>query len=182
MSSTRNEGSPSAEQALDELGRLTRGTHDTQSLLQTVVDVAKRVMPGDPETSVTVVIKRFPVTVVQTGGLALDCDEIQYGHGHGPCLHSATSGELTEIADTRTETRWRDFMERAAERGALSSLSVPLPLSEEGTSAAMNIYARRANAFDEESRSVATRFAPYAAVAVTNMQAYQNARQLADAL
>jgi hypothetical protein len=47
--------------------------------------------------------------------------------------------------------------------------------------AALNIYARRPNAFDEGSRSVATRFAPLAATAVSNMQAFQNARKVAEA-
>ncbi|MCW2537338.1 MAG: Response regulator with antiterminator output domain, partial [Modestobacter sp.] len=39
-----------------------------------------------------------PSTAVHTGQLALDLDESQYGRGHGPCLHAATSGELVEIA------------------------------------------------------------------------------------
>ena len=41
------------------------------------------------------------------------------------------------------------------------------------------IYARRPDAFDEASRSVATRFAPYAAVAAGNLYAYQSARDMA---
>ncbi len=47
--------------------------------------------------------------------------------------------------------------------GALSSLSVPLPITE-GIAGAINVYARKPHAFDEDSRSVATRFAAYAAV------------------
>ena len=62
-------------------------------------------MPGDPETSVTLLIRNRPTTVATTGQLAVDLDESQYDRGHGPCLHAARSGELTEIADTRTETR-----------------------------------------------------------------------------
>jgi GAF domain-containing protein len=48
-------------------------------------------------------------------------------------------------------------------------------------SAALNIYARRPNAFDEETRSVATRFAPLAATAVTTMQAFKDAQKMAEA-
>jgi AmiR/NasT family two-component response regulator len=48
---------------------------------------------------------------------------------------------------------------------------------------ALNIYARRPHAFDEEKvQAAAARFAPYAAVAVANMQAYQDARNMADNL
>src|SRR5205085_5282682 len=46
----------------------------------------------------------------------------------------------------------------------------------------MNIYARRPYAIDEDSRSIATRFGPYAAVATGNLYAYQSARDLAENL
>jgi GAF domain-containing protein len=84
-----------------------------------------------------------------------------------------------EIADAQTETRWRDYVQRAIENGALASLSVPLPISE-GIDGALNIYARRPNAFDEGSRWIATRFAPYAAVAATTMYACESARDMAE--
>jgi GAF domain-containing protein len=96
-------------------------------------------------------------------------------------LHAASSGELTESADAQSETRWADYCRRAAERGALASLSVPLPVSEQ-IAGALNVYAREANAFDDSSRSTATKFAPYAAVAIANMHAYDSARNMADNL
>jgi transcriptional regulator with GAF, ATPase, and Fis domain len=70
-------------------------------------------------------------------------------------------------------------MQRAVEHGALASLSVPLPISE-GIGGALNIYARQPDVFDDDSRSVATRFAPYAAVAASNMYAYEDARDMAE--
>ncbi len=72
-------------------------------------------------------------------------------------------------------------MQRAVEHGALSSLAVPLPISE-GIAGAVNVYARKPNAFDEDSRSVATRFAGYAAVVAANMYAYEEARDLVEHL
>jgi GAF domain-containing protein len=168
-----------ADQALDQLGRLLVREHSTEGALQKVADSAKQVLPGHPETSVSVVFQEFPTTVIYTDQLAVACDESQYAHGDGPCLHAANSGQLTEVADAQAETRWRDYAQEAAQRGALSSLSVPLPIREKGVSAALNIYARKPNAFDEESRSVATRFAPLAAMAVTEMQAYKDAQKLA---
>jgi GAF domain-containing protein len=178
MSSTHNKGGASAQQALDQLGRLTLRTHDMQSLLQTVANLARSVMPGDPEASVTLLVNDKATTAVYTGQLALDCDESQYGHGYGPCLHAASTGELVEIADARADPRWRDYLDRAVERGALGSLSVPLPISE-GVTGALNLYAREPHAFNEDSRSAALRFAPYAAVSVSNMHAYQDARDMA---
>jgi GAF domain-containing protein len=153
-----------------------------KDLLQTIADLAKIVMPGATEASVTLLVNDHPTTVASTGQLATDLDETQYERGHGPCLHAARTGELTEIADTRTDSRWPDYMPRAAEHGVLSSLSVPLAIDDEQVAGALNIFARLPNAFDEASRTAASRFGPYAAVAAGNLHAYRSARENADNL
>ena len=149
-----------ATRALDELARMSLREHSMTSLLQAVADLSKQVMPTTPETSITLQDRHRQLTVVSTGQLAVDLDEEQYADDHGPCLHAASTGELTEVLDTRTDTRWTDYMKRAAEHGNLSSLSVPLVI-------------------DDDAREAATRFAPYAAVALGNMHDYQAARDLA---
>jgi len=166
--------SPAAE-ALERLGRLSLRKLTMESLLSTVAGLAKTVMPGAPETSVTLLVKDHPTTVANTGQLATDLDETQYERGHGPCLHAACTGELTEISDTRTDPRWPDYMPRAAEHGSLSSLSVPLAIDDEQVSGALNIYARQPHAFDEDSRDAATHFGRYAAVSAGNLHAYRSA-------
>jgi GAF domain-containing protein len=172
-----------ATESLELLGRLSLRELSMDSLLQTVADLAKTVMPGNPETSVTVLVKDKPTTVASTAQVAIDLDESQYERGHGPCMHAARTGELTEIADTRTDERWPDYLPRAVERGNLSSLSIPLVIDQDQqVSGALNVYAREPHAFDAESRSVATRFGPYAAVAAGNLYAYQSAREMADNL
>jgi GAF domain-containing protein len=172
-----------AVQALERLGSLSLRQVSMDDLLQTIADLAKTVMPGNPEASVTILVKDHPTTVATTGQLATDLDERQYERGHGPCLHAARTGELTEIPDTRTDRRWPDYLPRAVERGVLSSLSVPLAIEDDGqVTGALNIYARQPNAFDEDSRGAATRFGPYAAVAAGNLHAYQAARLKADNL
>ena len=173
--------SEQAARALEQLGSISLRQHSMESLLQTVADLAKSVMPGDPEASITLQDGRRRFTVVSTGPLARDLDEVQYAEHHGPCLHAASTGELTEIPDTRTEGRWPDYARRAAERGNLSSLSVPLPI-DAGVTGALNIYARAADAFDEDTREAASRFGPYAAVAVGNMLDYQAAQNTAQDL
>jgi GAF domain-containing protein len=175
-----NEGSPSVRtrDALEQLGRLSLREQSVDALLQRVVDLSKSVLPGNPEASIFVMAKDRPTTVVSTGELALRLDETQYAEGHGPCMHAATSGEVTEIPDTREETRWPDYARRAAEEGNLSSLSIPLGIDDDMVGA-LNIYAREARAFDEVSRSAATEFGPFAAVALGNVHAYSSARELA---
>ena len=183
MPTHQNSNSANAAEALERLGRLSLRDLSMEELLQTVADLTKTVMPGHTEVSVSLLVKDSPTTVASTGQLATDLDERQYNRDHGPCLHAARTGELTEIVDTRTDSRWPDYTPRAAEHGALSSLSVPLTVEEdEQVTGALNIYAREPHAFDEESRSAATKFAPYAAVAAGNLYAYRSARDMADNL
>jgi GAF domain-containing protein len=180
MADTPNPQPADPDEAMKRLGRLSLGELSMDSLRQTVAELTKTVMPGNPEASVCLLVRDRPTTVVTTGQLATDLDESQYERGHGPCLHAARSGELTEIPDTRAEDRWPDYTARAVEHGNLSSLSVPLSIDKDKqVTGALNIYARRPDAFDAASRSAATRFAPYVAVAVSNLYAYQSARDLA---
>ncbi|MFQ1000705.1 ANTAR domain-containing protein [Modestobacter sp. SSW1-42] len=167
-----------ATDALERLGRIALRDQSMATVLQTVADLAKEVLPGDPEVSISLLSNDKASTTVFTGRLAMDLDESQYGRGYGPCLHAASTGELTEIDDARTDPRWPDYGKSAWERGSGSSLSVPLPI-QEGLSGALNIYAREPHAFDDEARQAAQRFAPYAGVAVANMHAYETARDMA---
>lgn len=167
--------------ALERLGRLALREHSMESVLRTVVELAKQVLPGNPEASISLLVRGRPSTTASTGGLALDLDERQYDLGHGPCMESATTGALIEIADTASEQRWPDYCRAAVARGNGSSLSVPLPV-DQLVSGALNVYARVPHAFGVQARWAAQRFAPYASVAVANMHAYQDARTMADNL
>ncbi|MGY1694513.1 ANTAR domain-containing protein [Geodermatophilus sp. SYSU D00814] len=172
-----------AAEALEHLGRVSVQELSMESLLQSMADLTKRVMPGNPEASVTLLIEDEPRTVVDTGPLALGLDEAQYGRGDGPCLHTARHGVSVEIGDTRVDDRWPDHARYITERGVHSLLAVPLILAgEEQVTGSLNIYARTPAAFDEASRTVATGFAPYAAVAAGTVQAYRSARETADHL
>jgi GAF domain-containing protein len=170
-----------ARTAFDRLATLSLSTESLDSVLQTVADLTKQVMSAPVEASVSVLVADRPTTFVYTGQLALDLDESQYGRGYGPCLHAAARAETVEVTDTRTETRWPDYMRDAARRGALSILSIPLG-SPEQLAAGLNIYSREPAGFDGASRSAAVKFAQFAGTAAANMHAYASARDLADNL
>jgi GAF domain-containing protein len=170
-----------AQQAFERLASLSLSQESLASVLQTVADLSKQVLPGDIEASVSVLLADRPTTFVYTGQLALDLDESQYDHGYGPCLHAARTGEAVLVPDTDSERRWPDYVREARERGARSSLSIPLG-SPEQLAAGLNIYAREPDVFDDASRSTATRFARFAGAAAANMHAYASARDLSDDL
>ena len=105
MAGNENPQSANAAEALEQLGRLSLRELSMEGLLQTVADLSKTVMPGNPEASVTLLVEDRPTTAVWTGQLALDLDERQFERGHGPCLHAARTGEMTEVVDARADTR-----------------------------------------------------------------------------
>src|SRR3954454_18805974 len=96
-------------EALERLGQLSLRDLSMDSLLQSVADLTKTFMPGNPEASVLLLVKDRPTTVVSTGELATDLDETQYERAHGPCLQAARTGEISEIPDTRPDDRWPDY-------------------------------------------------------------------------
>jgi GAF domain-containing protein len=167
--------------ALETLGSLALREHSMDTLLQRVADLTTAVMPGRTEASISLVSDGRPATAVFTGPVALSCDETQYGVGDGPCLHAARTGEITEITDARTETRWPEYARIAVESGVLSSLSTPLPIHE-GIRGALNVYGFAVDSFDDACRSAAAQFVPYAAVAISNMHSYEDARLLVENL
>jgi len=166
--------------ALDELALLPLDEESPRTVLQKVVGLVARVMPGGSDVSLTVVRNEQPTTAASTGPRARALDETQYRRGYGPCVEAAIGGHVVEISDGRTESRWPDFMPTFLGAGALSSLAVPVPAAQ--LSAGLNVYASRVEAFAEEDRQTLTRFADFAAVVLTNIDALQNARELAENL
>jgi len=175
VTSPDHEHPVAVQRAFDELGRLSLAEHSLESVLDKVTELATRVLPGEPNTSLTIVRQGRPRTVAASGALALDLDETQYRLGEGPCLAAATTGRQAEILDTGAATQWPEFAARAAERGCASVLSFPLPVQEQ-TSGALNVYARGGPPADAATRDLVSRFAAYAVVPVSNMYLYESAK------
>lgn len=171
---------PRTRAALDDLGQLLLGEHTTPSVLQRIVDLVQRSMPAGAEVSITLLRDERPTTAAFTGPLADVLDESQYERGYGPCLEAALGGLLTEIADARDEHRWPDYIPVFLDNDALSALAAPVPAAH--PIAALNVYARTAQVFTDDDRAVLVQFAAHAGAALTNMDALQDARELADNL
>ncbi len=70
--------------AFTELARLPFDNTSMEAMLQRVAELAKHVIPGVAEASVTLIANDKATTAAYTGQLALDLDETQYGRGYGP--------------------------------------------------------------------------------------------------
>jgi GAF domain-containing protein len=172
---------PDPRDAFAELGRISFDNTSMEAMLQRIAELAKQVIPGVAEASVTLIANDRASTAAYTGQLARDLDETQYGHGYGPCLEAAVGEEIREITDARTEARWPEYTRVAVERGSLSSLSAPVPIRA-ALHGGLNLYALETGAFDQDARETAATFASYAAVAVHNLHLYESTRELAENL
>jgi GAF domain-containing protein len=165
-------------EAFAELGRIRLAEVDLDAVLNKIAQLAKRTVPGADEVSVTLLPDDNAHTPAFTGELALRLDERQYRHGHGPCLDAAANAVSLSVPDIDTDDRWPEWAQAAKQAGAHSSLSIALPVQEQVTGA-LNIYATKPHAFDDDAIAVAQTFAGYAAVALANAHLYQTQTTLA---
>ena len=170
---------PGPGTAFDELSQVVVGEHPMESALMRVVELARDVVPGAAEVSVTLVRGDGAATVAATGALARDLDERQYQARTGPCLEAADTGQVTACEDTASESRWPGYSGYAADSGAGSSLSVPVP-TQQHVSAALNVYGTQAHAFDEDSALLARTFASYVGLALANLHLQDTTRRFGE--
>jgi GAF domain-containing protein len=167
-----------AAAAFAELGRIKLSETDLDGVLHQVADLARRILPGADEVSITLLRERRPATAAQTGGTSLRLDELQYERGAGPCLAAAAEKITVEVPDTATDDRWDGWGAEAARAGMGSVLSLSLPIGET-VRGALNVYGAPARAFDTAAVTLAETFVRYAAVALANAHLYDTTASLA---
>jgi transcriptional regulator with GAF, ATPase, and Fis domain len=157
-------------QQFSNVARALQSHDDTGQMLAEVVASAVRLIPGVDDASISVVIDRRSVLSQHPSGpLPEQVDAIQTEVGQGPCLDSVYEHQTTRVPDMATEPRWPLFVRRAAALGAASMLAFQLYVEGDNLGA-LNLYARRPHAFDDESERVGLLFASHAAVAFANAQ------------
>lgn len=168
-------------EAFAELGRIKLDQTDLDGVLHQVAALAKRTIAGVDEASVTLIRGKKAYTAAFTGELAMTMDERQYEEGGGPCLDAAASTATLVVPDLAREKRWPHYVPAALEAGVRSSMSVGIPVHESVTGA-LNLYATKTDAFDEDALVLAQTFSGYAAVALANAHLYDATASLAQHL
>lgn len=148
-----------------DLARALQQQDDPQRALAEIVQAAVAVIPGVDEGSISVVTARRRVrSEAASGELPRLVDELQERTGQGPCLDAAYRHETVRVADMASEPRWPLFTAGALAFGAAGMLSFQLFVEGENLGA-LNLFSRRAGAFNDESEHVGLLFASHAAVA-----------------
>jgi transcriptional regulator with GAF, ATPase, and Fis domain len=167
--------------ALTELSTALTSEMDMSEILDRVVHLVQKYVPGAEQSSITLIRGTKAATAASTGPLPIALDEIQYGQGYGPCLDAGRSDAVMHIADMATEQRWPAYTPLAIQHGVRSSLSLPLPV-ENYLVGALNIYATRADAFDHDSIALGTSLAAHVSAALSVAETSQGHRLRADNL
>jgi hypothetical protein len=171
--STSDTGTADAKLLAEGLGALAReleAEDDPDALLAAIVAAAVDMVPGAEEGSISVVAARRHVTShAPTGDMPVQVDAIQEEVGQGPCLDAAYEQQTVRISNLAAEDRWPDFVARASNTGAASMLSLQLYVEGDNLGA-LNLYARTANAFTDESEQVGLLFAAHAAIAYAGVR------------
>ncbi len=131
-----------------------------------IVRRAVEVVPAADHGGITLRHKRGRTeTVATTDELVTALDSAQYALREGPCLDAAFEAGGCVVPDLRADERWPAWSEVADEHGIRSVLAIRLHSSNR-TLGALNLYAGRAGAFDDETVDTALIFASHAAEAL----------------
>jgi GAF domain-containing protein len=147
---------------------------DVEATLRGITRAAVDTVPGADECGISYVIARKQVEPrAWTSDLPKVLDALQGTLGQGPCLDAIWDNVVVRVADVSTEERWPRFASEAAARGVGSLLCFQL-FVEGDNLGALNLYARRADAFDAGSEDVGLLFAAHAAVALAGAEHESN--------
>ena len=161
-------------QAFAELALITVNTDPPEQTLRRVAELAKQILSGVKDVSLTMIDRGHPRTVVSTGQLALDLDKRQYELGLGPCLDAATTGQSIVVDTGSVDSPYREFGQIAARAGVRQIVSVGMPLAQRSIGG-LNIYKITNATLNPAFLEHAEMFAGYAAVAVNNVTSYAGA-------
>src|SRR5215212_9556463 len=98
------------QELLRDLARVELAGRTLEEVLGEIVAIADREVPGAESTSITLLRADKPFTAAHHGAMSLAADELQYEHGHGPCMDAGRGGVVLRVDDMRTETRWPDYV------------------------------------------------------------------------
>lgn len=123
-------------------------------------------MPNADHVGITLVDRRGAVsTVGATHRAARLLDKIQEAVREGPCLAAAWEQHVMRIDDMSADTRWPRYSREAIELTPVRSVLSFQMFVEAKAMAALNFYAERPHAFDEECAEIGLIFATHTAIA-----------------
>jgi hypothetical protein len=153
-----------------DLSELVPSQETVRSTLDFISALAVRTISDCDVASVSLVKVGGISTVGSSGDVAVALDAIQYSTGQGPCLDAIGKDAMWfQIDDMARDEKWPTFSALAVEQGFSSLLAFTLRVDAD-TLGALNLYARKPNAFGQEDRDYGAIYAAHAAVSLAHAQ------------
>lgn len=171
---TSTERDPAVALAEDfsQTSRILFAAGSGQATLAEVVRLAVATIEGCDYAGIFLVDGDTVTTPMHTNPIVAEVDLLQHHTGEGPCLDAIAQGTIFYADDLHADARWPRFGPQAAARGMRSLLAVPL--SDNGTLGALNLYAHYPSAFGVLDRARAVLLAALAAVAYSSAQTHED--------
>jgi transcriptional regulator with GAF, ATPase, and Fis domain len=135
-----------------------------EQLLDHVVQVAVRMVPGTDDAGIALVSDTGLETVAAAGDVAVAADDVQRAVGVGPADQVIADAAVLRVADLADEERWEQFAAGAVDLGVRALLACPLPMPRR-RAGVLTLYSVRPGAFDAAAELVVPVFAARAAIA-----------------
>jgi GAF domain-containing protein len=150
--------------SLSELGDVLLSHQTLDDALSKITELAAELVPGADHVGISLMGGGSIETKSSTDEIARTVDEIQHELGEGPCLESIQQDEIFQIDDIDQEPRWQRFGAAVrAQTPVRSILAVVLDVGHTSIGA-LNLYAGKVHAFEEDDHAIAAIFAAQAAV------------------
>ena len=152
---------------------------DVDTVLSELTESAVTAVPGAQYAGITVASREGKVrTASSTNRYPTLLDDIQQRHDEGPCLSAAWEQHMIRIDDMMTEHRWPAYCSAAIEETPIRSIMSFQMFADHQNMAALNFYAERPNAFDDDAVELGLIMATHTALAwnlVRRNQQFQSA-------
>lgn len=146
-------------------GLVQGASADIAAVLGELSGSAVAAVPGAQYAGVTVVRRRQDIeSVCATGRYPIALDEVQRRYGEGPCLSAAWERRGIRVDDLAADERWPRYRGAAIEQTPIRSILSFGLFGDGNTEGALNFYAEKARAFDEESEHVGSLLALHTAL------------------
>ena len=160
---------------LSELARELQAQTDPQAVMQRIVDVAARDIPGADCAAITLLDKGTLSSPAHTSARAARIGRWESETGDGPCVDTARRQVTIRCDDLRRDPPWPVFARRAVAEGIVSVLSFQL-FVESTSMGALNVYSTEAHGLSADAEDTGLLLAAHAGVALSSSRNQQTLR------
>lgn len=172
---------PETVEKLSRVTKLLKTQRTLPAQLEAVVGIVKRTIPSCDAAGIVLLVDGEPTSVAVTDRLTLEIDLVQYRTGEGPCLSAMNEGDVVRIDILERDSRFARFAPGVLDQGLQSVLSTPLTANGHKVGA-LNMYGKRANAFDGRTEEAVRPMAEYAGEAIGSSPLYAYSLDMIDGL